>query len=115
MDRDNRWERVEKAYAAMVYGEGNKNSDPVKTAEQSYENGVTDEFIVPTVCAENAAIKANDSVVFFNFRPDRARETRARWWMTPLPALNGKNGRFPAVLCLHDSIRCDYAKRGCCI
>ena len=95
MDRDNRWERVEKAYAAMVYGEGNKNSDPVKTAEQSYENGVTDEFIVPTVCAENAAIKANDSVVFFNFRPDRAREITRTLVDDAFTGFERKNGRFP--------------------
>ena len=74
MDRDNRWERVEKAYAAMVYGEGNKNADPVDTMEQSYAADVTDEFVVPTVCAEGATVSANDSVIFFNFRPDRARE-----------------------------------------
>ena len=95
MDRDNRWERVEKAYAAMVYGEGNKNSDPVKTAEQYYENGVTDEFIVPTVCAENAAIKANDSVVFFNFRPDRAREITRTLVDDAFTGFERKNGRFP--------------------
>ncbi len=95
MDRDNRWERVEKAYAAMVYGEGNKNSDPVKTAELSYENGVTDEFIVPTVCAENAAIKANDSVVFFNFRPDRAREITRTLVDDAFTGFERKNGRFP--------------------
>ena len=74
MDRDNRWERVEKAYAALVYGEGIQNPDPVSAVKKSYEEGVTDEFIVPTVCAENAGIRADDSVIFFNFRPDRARE-----------------------------------------
>ena len=50
MDRDNRWERVEKAYAAMVYGEGEQNPDPVDAMQKSYDAGVTDEFIVPTVC-----------------------------------------------------------------
>ena len=74
MDRDNRWDRVEKAYAAMVYGEGVKNADAVASVKASYEDGVTDEFVVPVVCAENAQIKSEDSVVFFNFRPDRARE-----------------------------------------
>lgn len=74
MDRDNRWDRVEKAYAAMVYGEGVKNSDAVKAVKDSYENDVTDEFVVPVVCEENAQIKREDSVIFFNFRPDRARE-----------------------------------------
>ena len=80
MDRDNRWERVSKAYAAMVYGEGNKNADPVAAVKASYEaideegKAITDEFVVPTVCAENATVSDKDSIVFFNFRPDRARE-----------------------------------------
>ena len=74
MDRDNRWERVGKAYDAMVKGEGNQNPCPVDTMEKSYADGVTDEFVIPTVCAKEGAISANDSVIFFNFRPDRARE-----------------------------------------
>ncbi|MBR5783142.1 MAG: 2,3-bisphosphoglycerate-independent phosphoglycerate mutase [Clostridia bacterium] len=80
MDRDNRWERVSKAYAAMVYGQGNKNADPVAAVKASYEaideegKHITDEFVVPTVCAENAGIADKDSIVFYNFRPDRARE-----------------------------------------
>ena len=74
MDRDNRWERVGKAYDAMVKGEGNQNSSPVDTMEKSYADGVTDEFVVPTVCTKEGTISANDSVIFFNFRPDRARE-----------------------------------------
>ena len=74
MDRDNRWERVEKAYAALVYGEGEKNPDAVDAMQKSYDNGITDEFIVPTVITEGATISENDSVICFNFRPDRARE-----------------------------------------
>ena len=74
MDRDFAWDRVEKAYAAFVYGEGIQNSDPVAAMEESYANGVTDEFIVPTVVNKNGMIKAGDSVVSFNFRPDRARQ-----------------------------------------
>ncbi len=78
MDRDNAWDRVEKAYNAMVNGEGVKASDPVQAVKDSYANGVTDEFVLPTVTDENGMIKENDSVVFFNFRPDRARQiTRA--------------------------------------
>ncbi len=84
MDRDTQWGRVEKAYNAMVYGEGIKSSDPVAAVERSYETidaegkNITDEFVVPTVCAENATVNDGDSLVFFNFRPDRAREiTRA--------------------------------------
>ena len=78
MDRDNRFERVEKAYAAMTYGEGVKASDPVKAMQASYDNGVTDEFVLPIVITENgkpvATVDPDDSVIFFNFRPDRARE-----------------------------------------
>ncbi len=80
MDRDNRWDRVEKAYAAMVYGEGNKEADAEAAVRKSYElidaegKNITDEFVVPTVCEENAKINDGDSVIFFNFRPDRARE-----------------------------------------
>ena len=74
MDRDNRWERVEKAYAAMVYRDGVAAGDPAAAVAASYDAGVTDEFIVPVVCEGGAAIQPEDSVVFFNFRPDRARE-----------------------------------------
>ena len=78
MDRDNRWERVSKAYNAMVLGEGVQNPDPVAAVAKSYEDGVTDEFVVPVVCGPEGRISADDSVIFFNFRPDRARElTRA--------------------------------------
>ena len=78
MDRDKRWERVQMAYDAMVYGEGNHNEDPVDAVAQSYANGVTDEFMEPVVCDSDGTISDNDSVIFFNYRPDRAREiTRA--------------------------------------
>ena len=78
MDRDNRWERVQLAYDAMVYGEGIQNPDPVDAVAQSYENDVTDEFMEPVVCDPEGTISDNDSIIFFNFRPDRAREiTRA--------------------------------------
>ena len=74
MDRDNRWERVERAYAAMVYGEGEVNADTVGVMQKAYDEGITDEFIPPTDCVQGAEIKDNDSIVFYNFRPDRARE-----------------------------------------
>ena len=74
MDRDNRWDRVEKAYSAMVRGEGNFNNNPVDVMKKSYAEDVTDEFVVPTICNKDGMIKSNDSVIFFNFRPDRARE-----------------------------------------
>ncbi|MDR0697217.1 MAG: 2,3-bisphosphoglycerate-independent phosphoglycerate mutase [Christensenellaceae bacterium] len=82
MDRDNRWDRVEKAYNALVDGDGIHVLDAELAVRQSYADGVTDEFIVPTVVCANGKpvrrISKSDSIVFFNFRPDRAREiTRA--------------------------------------
>ncbi len=82
MDRDNRWDRVEKAYLALTKGEGVKGQDAVAAVQASYDEGVTDEFVVPTVIEKDnkpvTVVSDNDSVVFFNFRPDRAREiTRA--------------------------------------
>ena len=81
MDRDNRWERVSRAYNAFVKGVGIFALDPVKAVEESYQRvdadgkNITDEFIEPTVCLEDEGrISTNDSLVFFNFRPDRARE-----------------------------------------
>lgn len=95
MDRDNRWDRVEKAYSAMVYGEGNKACCPVKAVEESYANDVTDEFVVPTVCEENATVKPGDSLVFFNFRPDRAREITRTFVDPEFKGFERKNGFFP--------------------
>ena len=82
MDRDNRWDRVELAYKALTLGEGNKNESATAAIQASYDDGKTDEFVMPTVVTENGApvglINDNDSIIFFNFRPDRAREiTRA--------------------------------------
>ncbi|MBR5508405.1 MAG: 2,3-bisphosphoglycerate-independent phosphoglycerate mutase [Clostridia bacterium] len=78
MDRDNRWERVSQAYDAIVNGKGNYEESIVTAIEKSYNQDVTDEFVVPTVLTTdgkpNGVLKENDSVVFFNFRPDRARE-----------------------------------------
>ena len=78
MDRDNRWERVELAYNAMVLGKGETASSAVEAIEKSYHDNKTDEFVLPVVVDNNGMIKNGDSVIFFNFRPDRAREiTRA--------------------------------------
>ena len=78
MDRDNRWDRVEKAYKVLTTGEGEAAESAVAAMEVSYAKDVTDEFFVPTAITENgkpiATIKDNDTVIFFNFRPDRARE-----------------------------------------
>lgn len=78
MDRDNRWERVELAYNAMVLGKGETASSALEVIEKSYHDNKTDEFVLPAVVDQNGTVKNGDSVVFFNFRPDRAREiTRA--------------------------------------
>ncbi len=95
MDRDNRWERVNKAYAAMVYGEGVQAADPVQAVADSYAAEVTDEFVVPVVCEGGAKIKANDSVIFFNFRPDRAREITRTFVDPDFNGFERKNGFFP--------------------
>ena len=82
MDRDNRWERIEKAYNAIVFAKGEKFTDPIDAIQKSYENNITDEFIIPKVILEGgkpvALVEENDAVIFFNFRSDRARQiTRA--------------------------------------
>lgn len=78
MDRDKRWDRVEQAYNAMVLGKGVKNADPVDAVHKSYEEKVYDEFVKPVVCVPEGIVKNGDSIIFTNFRPDRAREiTRA--------------------------------------
>ena len=74
MDRDKRWDRVQKAYDAIACGEGTFEADAAEAAQKSYDAGVTDEFVVPVVCVKNAQVRDNDSIIFFNFRPDRARE-----------------------------------------
>ena len=78
MDRDKRWQRIEKAYDAIVHGEGETSTSAISAIEDSYQKEIFDEFIVPTVITSNnepiAKIEPNDSVIFFNFRPDRARE-----------------------------------------
>ena len=95
MDRDFAWDRVEKAYAAFVYGEGIEDSDAVGSMQKSYDKDVTDEFIVPTVVDKNGTIKANDSVVFFNFRPDRARQITRTFVDADFNGFERKNGFFP--------------------
>ena len=97
MDRDNRWERVGKAYAAMVYGEGEHAACPVCAVENSYAAGVTDEFVVPTVIDGAQPVSANDSVIFFNFRPDRAREITRTFVDPDFNGFERKKGFFPLV------------------
>ena len=94
MDRDNRWDRVEKAYAAFVYGEGNHGT-PVEVMEKSYAEGVTDEFVVPAVTCEGGRVAEGDSVIFFNFRPDRAREITRTFVDDAFTGFARRYGRFP--------------------
>ena len=78
MDRDNRWERVELAYNAMVEGTGEECHNIDETIKNKYKDNETDEFIKPLICDKSGMIKEGDSIIFFNFRPDRARQiTRA--------------------------------------
>lgn len=95
MDRDNRWERVSQAYNAIVNGEGNKNASAIDTMTASYAQSVTDEFIIPTIVTENATIKPNDSVIFFNFRPDRAREITRTFVDPDFNGFERKKGLIP--------------------
>jgi len=74
MDRDKRWERVQVAYSAMTSGEGVAEIDPVNAMQSAYDRGETDEFIKPIVMVDAPVVKDNDSLIFFNFRGDRARE-----------------------------------------
>jgi len=78
MDRNNNWDRIEKAYRMLTEGKGIQAEDPIKCLQDSYQIGVTDEYIEPSVMCENgtpvALVKENDSVIYFNFREDRARQ-----------------------------------------
>jgi 2,3-bisphosphoglycerate-independent phosphoglycerate mutase len=78
MDRDQRWDRTDRAFEAIVRGEGVQGSDPVKEAQRSYDEGVTDEFIEPIVFEGRPRLEQGDSAIFFNFRPDRARQLTER-------------------------------------
>lgn len=95
MDRDNRWERVGKAYDAMVYREGTICASAAKAMQDSYNADVTDEFVVPAVIEGGKAIAEGDSVIFFNFRPDRAREITRTLVDDAFNGFERKNGRFP--------------------
>ncbi len=98
MDRDNRWERVEKAYNAIVFGEGKKVTNAMEAITASYAEEVFDEFVLPTVVEENgtavATVKENDSVIFFNFRPDRARELTRAFCDDAFTGFERKQGYF---------------------
>ena len=95
MDRDNRWERLQKAYDAIVLGQGVQNPDPVAAVQDSYDQEVTDEFVVPVVCDPAGTVKEHDSIIFFNFRPDRAREITRAFVDPELDTLDRPLGCFP--------------------
>ena len=99
MDRDNRYERVERAYAALVCGEGVAAESAVAAMERSYADGVTDEFVLPAVVMRGGkptgVIAPNDSVIFFNFRPDRAREITRALLMPDFEGFERKLDLFP--------------------
>ena len=99
MDRDNRWERVKLAYDAMVLGQGLEAAGAVQAVSDSYARGEFDEFVKPTIIMENgkpaATIQANDSVIFFNFRPDRAREITRTFVDPEFSGFERPNGFFP--------------------
>ena len=83
MDRDNRWDRTERAWQAMVHGKGAQVSSAVSAIDQSYEQNVSDEFIEPTIIGESAPMDSSASVLFFNFRKDRARQLTSALAVSP--------------------------------
>lgn len=99
MDRDNRWDRVEKAYRAMVLGEGPQATDAVEAVAASYAADVMDEFVLPTVITRDnqatAVIQSGDSVIFYNFRPDRAREITHAFMQPDFTGFVLPKGHFP--------------------
>lgn len=106
MDRDKRWDRTEKAYNAIVFGEGLKSSSAAEALEQSYERKETDEFVMPTVVIDEhsepvATVEPRDSIIFFNFRPDRARQLTYAFCNEEFDGFSRKKGYFPVhYVCL---------------
>ena len=99
MDRDNRWDRVQKAYEALVLGEGETAECGLCAVQQSYDKGETDEFVLPTVIVKDgkpvATVKEKDSVIFYNFRPDRAREITRAFCDDKFDGIERAKGYFP--------------------
>ncbi|MDR0999760.1 MAG: 2,3-bisphosphoglycerate-independent phosphoglycerate mutase [Clostridiales bacterium] len=108
MDRDNRWERVSKAYDALALGKGNYAVSAEACMKETYANGVNDEFVIPTViCSADgipiSTIRSDDSVIFFNFRPDRAREITRAFCDPDFAGFERSKGFFPLVyVCFTD-------------
>ena len=97
MDRDKRWERLQRAYDAIVLGVGTENPDPADAVQKSYDAGVTDEFVEPVVCTKDGKVKEGDSVIFMNFRPDRAREITRCFVDPAFTDVERKHGYFPVT------------------
>ena len=95
MDRDSNWDRIEKAYAAFVYGEGEKAASWQECMDRTYAAGVTDEFILPCVTCEGGRVSEGDTVVFLNFRPDRARQITRVFVDDNFKGFERRYGRFP--------------------
>ena len=95
MDRDTNWERTQRAYDAMVFGEAPYVPDPVDAVQDSYYREVTDEFMEPVVCVKGAGIGPGDSIIFMNFRPDRARQITRTFVDPEFAGFERRNGFFP--------------------
>ncbi|MFI3254360.1 MAG: 2,3-bisphosphoglycerate-independent phosphoglycerate mutase [Eubacteriales bacterium] len=95
MDRDKRWDRVERAYNTLVFGEGPVEEDPVAAIQKSYDNDVTDEFMEPFVVTKGSNIKEKDGIICFNYRPDRAREITRAFVDESFDGFERRNGFFP--------------------
>ena len=101
MDRDKRWDRVQRAYENLVAGTGKREDDPVKAMEDSYAAGVTDEFVEPVLCCPEGCIREGDGVFFMNFRPDRARELTRAFADPEFDGFDRIRGYFPVgFVCL---------------
>ena len=105
MDRDNRWERVEKAYKALKAGDGRWSKGPVEAVDEAYKKGETDEFVLPAVITGNnkplAVIKDGDGIIFFNFRADRARELTRAFTQEDFKGFNrGTKPKLSSYVCL---------------
>ncbi len=103
MDRDNNWDRIEKAYDAIANGKGETSECPVKAIEDSYAKELTDEFVIPVVIEKDgkpvATVNDKDSIVFFNFRPDRAREMTRAFCMDDFTGFNRGNRKDVTFVC----------------
>ena len=105
MDRDNRWERVEKAYKALRSGDGRWSKSPLEAVDEAYKRGETDEFVLPAVITSNnkplATINDGDSIIFFNFRADRARELTRTFTQEDCKGFNrGNKPKLSSYVCL---------------